>query len=1559
MSWNLDQVLTQLKAARAELKDVQRQSREKRDEGLRQRLKEEEEKSMDSTDPHAVDKTAKKIEAIIRSERQQASYTRIKQVFKYTAYGGGLQRVEVPKTDQRGQVMTDAEGKPLREILLEVDDIHKALLERNKKHFHQAAATPFGGEVGEGILADLVGYSGLTEAAKAIVDGTFMEQYGDSVDMLPETTHLIMELAMPDEIQQLGKINSVVSTEDFYHGFQHWKESTSTSPSGRHLGHYKAIINDPERKKQARDENYVSKRQLDFLEIYTKLVNIPLKYGFAPERWCTSITVMIEKDPGSPRIERLRVIHLFEADYNFCLKRLWGSRMVHHGEDSGTFGDQQDGSRPGRQAINTVHKKTLTYDLSRIFRTALAMFDNDASGCYDRIVVALATIAALRLGMPRAACRMQVAALALMQYFVKTMHGISEAYYRSSRSYRLFGTGQGSGGSPSIWLSIVVVLLSALTAMAPAAMTFVDPWYDILSERNADSYVDDTSTGVNDAMHEEPLHWTEMLALMQSVAQIWERLLYSSGGALELPKCFWYLMYWEWVNGRPRLVPNVAMPGMIALTQGHIPNYTVIDRLEVWEARRTLGVRVAPDGNFRKEAEFLRNKANNYAARLIASNLTEMDTFIFHRSTYVPSMTYSLPVITLDPLQLNKIQSRSIPAILNKLGVNKHFPRSVAFGPKELCGLALLDLSVEQGIRQIHHFMNHTFAQDTVGSMMTIELRALQLESGSGLHLLEYPAEHIPYLTPCWITSLRTFLARHNIKLEYTEAKTLSLSRERDSYLMDEFRKLGIFSDDQLYDINACRLHLKVTTLSDIVDGSGTRITNEALQGTPLPDRFSSLKWPRQPVATTYQRNLWKRALEAAYTSEGPILRIPLGAWTSAPMMIWRNFYDIRTKCVITSTTTTTPAGDRFTEHVIVSRTRHHCRASAVTSVPVYSNLTSLDWRVLIPATIREQMEGSVMAVYNKLQSSEEELLAKPQSFQEYMATLPLVSQRLLYQVRFVPGGERALRECLQDNRKIRAASDGSFDPDTEMAAQGWHLIGNGNVLVEGAGPVDGIPEFLSSTRAELFGIGAIGEFLHFFCEFHNIESKSRVIKCCDNRAAISRINKTLRKYSRRRRMSDDVDIVSHISDRIKASPLRHRLNWVKAHQDDKRPYQELDIWGRMNCDADKIATRFRARMDKGEITPIREGYFTTSSKVCLSVQGKRVTSNFQHSVRRHIQGRKHRTYLERKHGWDNEVWNSIDWPAMKGSYLTLGPMKRIKTSKRVHGWLNTGRQKSKISPDAVDAHKCPRCQADNESQEHILLCPAGSAHRKRYDLVHSMSQDMLRNRTCTAQQLFVWCIRSWLVSPETPKPDVSLVPEAQRDLVIQALEEQERIGWHLAMRGYLSRHWGLAVMAHPASAQSKDQGKNWARKTILLLWNFADAMWEHRNTILHNHELEASRKIRDADINEEISKLYANIETYDVEDRWYFDMPLALRLKKPLRSRRRWLTNAKLLVAKSHSRINIGQVPITTYFPTVPNERPVVNRSLGPFQVVPEYVQTTLTSIFGWRPQDPTSRPR
>jgi hypothetical protein len=194
------------------------------------------------------------------------------------------------------------------------------------------------------------------------------------------------------------------------------------------------------------------------------------------------------------------------------------------------------------------------------------------------------------------------------------------------------------------------------------------------------------------------MSYAELIAMAQASAQIWEQILFSLGSALELKKCFWYLIYWQWVNGHPQMTSDIDCPGIIALTCGSVPNYTVIPRLEVWEARRTLGVHPALGGKNGKEAEFLLSKANQYTVRLSTSRLSEMDTFIFHRSTYILSMTYSLPVTRIDVNILNKILRQAIQAILNKLGVSKSFLCQVAFGPKDLCGMALMDTSVEQGI---------------------------------------------------------------------------------------------------------------------------------------------------------------------------------------------------------------------------------------------------------------------------------------------------------------------------------------------------------------------------------------------------------------------------------------------------------------------------------------------------------------------------------------------------------------------------------------------------------------------------------------------------------------------------------------------------------------------------------------------------------------------------------------------------------------------------------------------------------------------------------------------
>jgi hypothetical protein len=95
--------------------------------------------------------------------------------------------------------------------------------------------------------------------------------------------------------------------------------------------------------------------------------------------------------------------------------------------------------------------------------------------------------------------------------------------------------------------------------------------------------------------------------------------------------------------------------------------------------------------------------------------------------------------------------------------------------------MALLDLSVEQGVRGVQHFIDHLFSRDSVDNLILIALRSLQIESGRGFHLLENPSEWVPCLTDCWLTMIRDFIARNKITLKVALACLVPTSCENNS----------------------------------------------------------------------------------------------------------------------------------------------------------------------------------------------------------------------------------------------------------------------------------------------------------------------------------------------------------------------------------------------------------------------------------------------------------------------------------------------------------------------------------------------------------------------------------------------------------------------------------------------------------------------------------------------------------------------------------------------------------------------------------------------------------
>ena len=562
--------------------------------------------------------------------------------------------------------------------VLDCDEIDNELLRYNGEWFRQASDTPFG----NGALFDMLGFSGLTDEINAIIKGDCVAHLG-GVPMSRKIETFLEECRRPDSV---SSVDPVISVTAFVNTIQDWKETTSTSPSGRHLGHYRTAILDPR-----------------VAQLHTDMLNIPIASGFALDRWLLSVTPMIEKVEGLPYLTRLRVIHLFEADYNLFLKLVYGRRMVKNAELANALNNQQHGSRPHHMTTDALFLARLEKDLIRQTKANSAHMDNDATGCYDQIHVSQGMLACRRLGMPVHSISCQANALRNLRYAIKLLAGIFSGEYSGEPDDPLFGTGQGSGASGAIWLALVVILLNCLDRLSNddniPGLSFSDPWSEILEAWRVGAFVDDTNQGIMDPHGE--LSLDELVEQMRKAGQLWEKLLHIVGGSLNLAKCSWTVRYWQWIKGRPSLMPLSPNNPPLMMTCGSNPETHLIRRHTNEEATKGLGVHMNFQGTVAHHAKTMRFKFNELARHLHRSAMSPTLAQVYYNTFYLPAIRYSLPVTSMTAQELHRSQSLMTASILNKLGFNRYYPHAVAFAPQKVFRCGLVDLRIEQGLCQI------------------------------------------------------------------------------------------------------------------------------------------------------------------------------------------------------------------------------------------------------------------------------------------------------------------------------------------------------------------------------------------------------------------------------------------------------------------------------------------------------------------------------------------------------------------------------------------------------------------------------------------------------------------------------------------------------------------------------------------------------------------------------------------------------------------------------------------------------------------------------------------
>jgi hypothetical protein len=574
------------------------------------------------------------------------------------------------------------------------------------------------------------------------------------------------------------------------------RESTASSPSGRHYGFYKAAaILDTE------DDNV--------LTIHAALAMTPFRHGFLLDRWKQVTQVMIPKK-SQPFFDKLRIIELFEADLSIMTKILMKAIMEHlsneKDEVSGTYATVRRGS-----THSAIFSRLWAYDLARTRRTAISTIDNDAMGCYDRIIPQLLSVFLQRMGVPTPAIKTFITQLTQKERRILTAHGLSEPI--EDLTY-LGGIGQGNAGGPACYHSQLIPMIRVMEQLTPGYKA-TDATKTIQYCQHVTSYVDDCNSLLNLPSNIEAVTTESALQLMQTTQETvstWREIIHLTGGAIAISKSFWTACI-GWKDVRGKTTPISIHEVLPQATKGFLIEGEVYPYQDASTCARYLGVRIGLSGDMTEEYTHRMQEAKIFTQALTKIS-SRREAVVTLRSYYRPKFEYPLPTTTMTRQQLHNIEKGPINALLPKLGYNRHFPRAIVHGPIRYGGLGIKSLYFAQGCLQIKTIISTIRNPNNNTDLLKILLRQTQMDAGTSLPILSshrHRGRILTYLTPTWVTSVAEFLHRHTLTMIFNSdwGWVPPLQRDRDQYLMDIFLNVEpLYTTAELRSINRVRLYL-------------------------------------------------------------------------------------------------------------------------------------------------------------------------------------------------------------------------------------------------------------------------------------------------------------------------------------------------------------------------------------------------------------------------------------------------------------------------------------------------------------------------------------------------------------------------------------------------------------------------------------------------------------------------------------------------------------------------------------------------------------------------------
>ena len=1326
------------------------------------------------------------------------------------------------------------------------DSMESILLAHHKTHFSQAEGTPF-------TTTPMTTHFNHVHQSKNTA-----QLYTDAIAAAQTHSHELVDFLheLRPSPMDPPQIDTTITLPQLKQGFRLWRETTSTSPLGRHLPLYKMWLNE-----EGDEEGNIISGEV-FFQTILDIINISHTLQTPLQRWATIHNIFILKSPNDFRPHRLRALHKIDAELNLVRRELIAKRLLRNAEQSQYLDDSNYGGRNGKTANDAVMKKFLTLQIWQLQRHNGALTDCDAKACYDRVVPMLLYQCYHKAGLPHHTCQWLKNCLTQMKYHAVTAHGISTEYSASTDSQQLYGIGQGATDAPTGWL-LVSTILSRYYNKKATGTILQDPTGQYRTQWKHVMFVDDTYLIHSSTDPSAPLSTIE--ALVQNDVSHWNTGLHITGGKLEGNKSKYLILIWEYTaDGIPFLQVHDDCQNEVTINLynnpteqlARIPHDTHISKF------KSLGTYLTGSLDTKYEQQVALEKIQKFTRFLVTCPLKPNETWLAYRQYLIPSLCYG-SVIQSFPISTCEIMHKKLlPFLLPKLGYPATLPRPIAFGPRESGGCGILDINAVLLSQKIQYLIKHVRAKTEIGILLRITLRWAQLQAGISAPVLSQ-STRLKYIESEWLQHIQEGLWQISGKIYLPDAWYETPQCENDKFLMEIFHQAGIYTAKQLHTLNCCRMYLRISRLSDIRTTDGKRIIPEYYSGRTR-NEYSTLAWPTQSNPGPVAWNLWRNALTTILPTQQPFTN-PLGRWTTITNK-YHWYYDTALEKVCSMS-----HGNWYSHPTTF--TRRHIRWTPV------GTLLHARPKHKVPLCEIIQTQNTLLST-NPCSISQ--TASRPQNDTWHRKQLDATRK---YYHTITNDGPSAHSipnaTLLQLSAELYLVSDsGQHD---HFGYYGWTIANDTAIIKNHKGFAPGHHEDMDSYRAALAAIVNALIWLKTQIPFHQLNTTRPLQIVCTNVKTV----KTLLRYSRyesgfpSEMLHPHMDIVLEILHFFEQLPQYPTLTYQPApahkelHRIPPTPWPLYVLSYTVHITAKALDTITPT-------TPFPAHITYPNSAAQLYINNRPVSKHIDTAIHRAWCTSDLRTYLTAKFNWHTTTSDMIDWYSFGRAILTL-PTIHSWIVKFIHDWLPL-----KASPRMpTPTTHCPICHLHPETPTHFLTCTQNQNDHQ--SLIDPVQQTCLRN---SVDPNLKTILLDALIHPTTFTLETlrNNHPEIPFEPYEAVLTTQTTIGWHMLHYGRFSLAWDQCqrkYLYHEGLPVSSYEPQ-WIKQVICLIFLHNYKRWRVRNDILHKnepidnaeHELLLTR----------ITALYALSEELLVIDQHCFRKPLTEWKTSTIYEMKRWL---------------------------------------------------------------------